>query len=243
MHLKHSKFLEVLILAKENSDNDSGGSGGGNDNGNTISKTEFDELKSKLTLIETANSDLSSENLRLTEHNKKVIDEKRQEVEAKRMLDEEKAIKDKDFQAYKDSSDGRFKDLNDKFEASNRAAANEKAKSAALGIASKLSAGVNISLLSTFIEKRLSYNERGIEVLDEAGNLSSLTLADLESEILNDPKYASLLKGKDSSGGGAGGSETGNGATGKTVTRTELAAMTPIQRVEHFKNKGQVIND
>lgn len=184
-----------------------GGDKGEGDKGDSISKAEFEELKTK-------SEALKAENERLSAHSNKVIEEKRQEVEAKRKLDEEKAIKEKDFEAYKKSSDDKIKGLEDKFEASTRAIGDKEVKNLALDMAGKLATGSNIGLLSNFIEKRLRFSERGIEVVDSKGDLSSLTIADLQTEFSTNAEYASLLKGRDSSGGGAKGSAGGGSAEG-----------------------------
>ena len=228
MHLKRPiKNLEVLVLFKKNSGYDvlsleksfmlsgqldggsgadGGGEGGGEgEKGDSASKAELEKLKTESEL-------LKAENERLSDHNKKVIEEKRLETEAKRKLDEEKAIKDNDLEAYRKSSDAKIKVLEDKIEASNNANASKEVRNQALELATNLATGSNIKLLSTFIEKRLRVGEGGVEVLDEKGDLSVLSLDDLQAEFSNNAEFASLLKGRDSSGGGAKGSE-GSGAT------------------------------
>lgn len=209
---------------------------GEGDKGGSVSTAEFEKLKAQT-------NGLIEENERLSAHNSKVIEEKRLETEAKRKLDEDNALKNKDFDAYKKSSDDKIKELNDRFEASTRAIGDKEVKNLALDMAGKLANGANIALLSNFIEKRLRFGERGVEIIDSKGDLSAMSISDLQAEFLNNADYSSLLKGTDSSGGGANGNANNNGAGGKTLSRAELAALSPQAQADHFKkDKGQVID-
>lgn len=119
--------------------------------------------------------------------------------------------------------------------------AGEKRTNAAMAMAGKLAEGENISLLSTFIERRLQHTDDGLKVTDAAGNLTISTLTDLEKEFSVDPHFASLLKGSQSSGGGAAGGGTGGGSAGaQTVTREQFAALDPAAQMKHVKGGGLV---
>ena len=65
------------------------------------------------------------------------------------------------------------------------------------------------------------------------------TLEDLGKSFSGDKRYASLLKGNQSSGGGAGGGG-GGGATEKTMSRTEFDSQSPAARMKFAKDGGTV---
>jgi hypothetical protein len=115
----------------------------------------------------------------------------------------------------------------------------EQKGNAAMKIAADLAEGSNIDLLSTFIDTRLSFQEGALKVTDGSGNLTISSLDDLKAEFKNDPKFASLLKGNQSSGGGAtGGNNSGSAA--KTKSRAEFTALNPADQMKHVKSGGTV---
>lgn len=119
--------------------------------------------------------------------------------------------------------------------------AGEKRTNAAMKMAGEMAEGENIGLLSTFIERRLQHTDDGLKVTDAAGNLTVSSVADLAKEFSADPRYASLLKGSQSSGGGASGGGTGGGSAGaQSVTREQFAALDPVAQMKHIKGGGLV---
>jgi hypothetical protein len=104
-------------------------------------------------------------------------------------------------------------------------------------IAADLAEGSNIDLLSTFIDTRLSFQDGALKVTDGSGNLTISSLDDLKAEFKNDARFASLLKGNQSSGGGAtGGNNSGSAA--KTKSRAEFTALNPADQMSFMKSGG-----
>lgn len=91
-------------------------------------------------------------------------------------------------------------------------------------------------LLVSTIEARLSAEIDGdtpiTRVLDAAGKPSAISLDDLSKEFVANPRYASIIKANDASGGGAGGGGTGGGAPGGK----KFSDMTEAERVTLNRN-------
>jgi hypothetical protein len=115
----------------------------------------------------------------------------------------------------------------------------EKRNNAAMKIATDLADGPNADLLSEFIAKRLKYTDGGVKVTDENGELTVSTVDELKTTFKNDPRYTALLKGNQSSGGGATGGSNSGGAA-KTLTRAEFEALNPIAAAKFMKEGGQL---
>ena len=77
------------------------------------------------------------------------------------------------------------------------------------GAASKVAAliadGPNAEILAEFLERRLRIVDGQVRVTDASGNLTVSTLEDLGKEFQKEPRYASLVRGSQASGGGAAG--------------------------------------
>jgi flagellar biosynthesis GTPase FlhF len=97
---------------------------------------------------------------------------------------------------------------------------------AAAGISTRISTVP--SLLTPQIRARLSVEqpENGkpiIRVLDSTGQPSSLSLAELEKEFVDNKDFAAIIKASDASGGGAGG-EHGDGGGASKKKLSEMTA-------------------
>ncbi len=101
------------------------------------------------------------------------------------------------------------------------------------GSASKVAAliadGPNAEILAEFIERRLRIVDGQVRVTDASGNLTVSTLEDLGKEFQKEPRYASLVRGSQASGGGAAGGAGG----GATKSWDQLSGM---ERVELRRN-------
>jgi alanyl-tRNA synthetase len=82
-------------------------------------------------------------------------------------------------------------------------------------------------------------------VLDEKGEVSAKTLADLKKELVDNPAFKAIIKASNASGGGAGGGGgSGSGATDKKFTdlteteRTAIARENPVKFREMAKAAG-----
>lgn len=137
--------------------------------------------------------------------------------EEKRALAEEAARKSGDIDAleksWKEKSAGEVKAERDKAAAIHGHLRKMLVETVADKLASETSTVP--SLMREAYLKRLDVNLDGdtpsTRVLDAAGKPSALSLDDLKKEILADKTYAPILKGVDSSGGGAGAGRPGAG--------------------------------
>jgi hypothetical protein len=146
-----------------------------------------------------------------------------------------------DYEQLHKSSEERYRNTLTELESLRGNIANEKRTNAAMRLANELADGHNAELLSTFIENRLVFSDESVKVADSKGQLTVSSLGDLTSEFKNDPKFASLLKGNQSSGGGANGGNTSGGAA-TIKTRGEFEALNPIQRSEYARSGGTIID-
>ena len=83
---------------------------------------------------------------------------------------------------------------------------------AASKIATGIADGENAEILAEFVERRLKIVEGQVKVTDAAGNLTIASLDDLAKEFQQAPRYASLVRGTQASGGGAAGGKGGGAA-------------------------------
>jgi chromosome segregation ATPase len=111
-------------------------------------------------------------------------------------------------------------------------------KTAASQLASKLALQGSADVLLPHIERRLQVeNKEGkalIRVLDEKGNLSANSLADLEKEILSTKAFAPILQGPKSSGTGV--QTEGRKTSTSGMKRSEMSAQ---QKAEFINEHGQ----
>jgi chromosome segregation ATPase len=203
-------------------------------------------LQEQLTTLQATNQELANQFDAIKSKNDELLTETKSAKEAKRKAEAD-AIAEKDRMAkesgdfeslYKSSSEklqlteSTLNDLQGKIQ-------KEQKGNAAMKIAADLAEGSNIDLLSTFINTRLSFQEGVLKVTDGNGNLTISSLDDLKSEFKNDSKFASLLKGNQSSGGGAtGGNNSGSAA--KTKSRAEFSALNPADQMKYIKSGGTV---
>ena len=146
------------------------------------------------------------------ENRKKATDRLKQiELEAQQKKEDELANSG-DLQAQLDSAMGKIKERDEKISGMEGETANEKRNNASLKLAAELADGKNVKLLSKHINDRLRFVDGEIKVLDEKGDLTVSSIADLKSQLIESGDFDSLLKGNKSGGGGAGGGDNGGGA-------------------------------
>lgn len=150
-----------------------------------------------------------------------------------------KAEAEGNYQQLYESSEKERSTLQEQLESMNASIQKKEISQASFKLASELADGANIDLLSEFVMRRLKFTDEGIKVTDEAGNLTVSSLDDLKNEFKGSARYASLIKGNQSSGGGAAGGSEGGGAA-KVKTRAEFDALTQPQRLEFVKSGGKV---
>ena len=165
----------------------------------------------------------------------------KQQAEDATNLANEKAKRDGDFEQLYKSSTEQASGYKAELETLLGSISTSNTNREAMSIAMQLADGFNAELLSEKIALRLKYTEEGVKVLDANGQLTVSTIDDLKTEFSNNERYASLLKGNQSSGGGAVGGKN-SGAAGKLLTRAEFDSMDPSKKMEFIKSDGKLTN-
>jgi hypothetical protein len=162
--------------------------------------------------------------------------------DAQKILDE-KALADNNFEQLYKSSESRNEKLMSDFNGLREDISTKDRSSLANKIANVLAEGQNAELLSTFIAPRLKSTDDGIRILDANGALTVLTPEDLAAEFKTSDRYASLLKGNQSSGGGANGGNKNGGAVVKTMNRASFDGLNPIEKMGFIKSGGKTTDE
>ena len=173
---------------------------------------------------------LQDEVERMRKHNETLLAEKKAEQQKQReaqsekdALAQEQARKKGDF----DTLEKQYQDKIAKLEAEiverDKQRDSDLVKSEALKLASSLSDNEhNQEILQMLIEKRLTAENGQIKVVDDLGNATISTIADLKNEISTSGKFDSLITGTKASGVGATGQGTQGTKTLKDYTEGEL---------------------
>jgi len=199
----------------------------------TALKTSNDELTNQFNAIKSKNDELLSET--------KTAKEARRKVEAEAITEKDRMAKESgDFESLYKSSSERLQTTQQTLNDLQGRIESEQKGTAAMKIAADLAEGSNIDLLSTFVNTRLKFQEGDLKVTDGDGNLTISSLDDLKKEFQNDSRFASLLKGNQSSGGGATGGNNNSGSAAKTKSRAEFMASTPADQMKYIKSGGTV---
>ena len=165
----------------------------------------------------------------------------KQQAEDATNLANDKAKKDGDFEQLYNSSTEQSNGYKAELETLRGSISTSNTNREAMSIAMQLADGFNAELLSEKIAQRLKYTDEGVKVLDANGQLTVSTVEDLKNEFSNNERFASLLKGNQSSGGGAPGGKN-SGAAGKLLTRAAFESMNPTKRMEFIKSDGKITN-
>ena len=209
--------------------------GAGSGDGPTI-----EELAAQLSEANKSIDGLKSKNDELLGETKKAKTQKREAEELARKEAESKAQADGNHeQLYKSSEEARLK-LQNEHNNLMGSIANEKRDNAAMKLATELADGYNAEILSEAIAKRLKWTDGTIKVTDENGDLTVSTLDELKTIFKSNERYASLLKGNQSSGGGASGGSNSGGAA-KTMTRADFDALDPARQMKFMQSGGKTI--
>ena len=181
---------------------------------------------------------LQDEVERMRKHNETLLAEKKAEQQKQReaqaekdALAQEQARKKGDF----DTLEKQYQDKIAKLEAEiverDKQRDSDLVKSEALKLASSLSDNEhNQAILQTLIEKRLAAENGQVKVVDDLGNATISTIADLKNEISTSGKFDSLITGTKASGVGATGQGTQGTKQASDYTeseRIELATTNP----------------
>ena len=177
----------------------------------------------------------------LLDETKKAKAKAREEGEAKERAELDKAKKNGDFEQLLQSSEKERAALAEQLSSLHNKVSSERTRSESLRIAGELADGANAELLSEFISKRIKYTDDGLKVLNQSGELTVSTLDDLKREFESSDKFKSLLRGNQSSGGGAVGD--GGSASGQAkIKRSQFDSMMPKDKMAFVKNGGSIID-
>ena len=167
-----------------------------------------------------------------------LLGEKKREQEERRKAQEEAAKKAGDFEQLYKSQEQKTLEYQQQLEELQQTIAKKEEQSTAMSIANKLAEGHNAELLATFIQNRVKYTQDGIKILDSSGQLTVATPEDLASEFKNDPKFSALIRGSQSTGGGAVGNSGSGGAAPKVMSRQEFDKLDPAGKMKFTKSGG-----
>ena len=167
---------------------------------------------------------------------KKAEQQKQREAQAEKdALAQEQARKKGDF----DTLEKQYQDKIAKLEAEiverDKQLDSDLVKSEALKLASSLSDNEhNQAILQMLIEKRLAAENGQVKVVDDLGNATISTIADLKNEISTSGKFDSLITGTKASGVGA----TGQGTQGTK----QASDYTESERIELANTNPNLFN-
>lgn len=173
---------------------------------------------------------LQDEVERMRKHNETLLAEKKAEQQKQReaqaekdILAQEQARKKGDFETLEKQYQDKIAKLEAEIVERDKQRDSDLVKSEALKLASSLSDNEhNQAILQMLIEKRLAAENGQVKVVDDLGNATISTIADLKNEISTSGKFDSLITGTKASGVGATGQGTQGTKTLKDYTEGEL---------------------
>ena len=173
---------------------------------------------------------LQDEVERMRKHNETLLAEKKAEQQKQReaqaekdALAQEQARKKGDFETLEKQYQDKIAKLEAEIVERDKQRDSDLVKSEALKLASSLSDNEhNQAILQMLIEKRLTAENGQVKVVDDLGNATISTIADLKNEISTSGKFDSLITGTKASGIGATGQGTQGTKTLKDYTEGEL---------------------
>ena len=181
---------------------------------------------------------LQDEVERMRKHNETLLAEKKAEQQKQReaqaekdALAQEQARKKGDFETLEKQYQDKIAKLEAEIVERDKQRDSDLVKSEALKLASSLSDNEhNQAILQMLIEKRLTAENGQVKVVDDLGNATISTIADLKNEISTSGKFDSLITGTKASGVGATGQGTQGTKQASDYTeseRIELATTNP----------------
>ena len=181
---------------------------------------------------------LQDEVERMRKHNETLLAEKKAEQQKQReaqaekdALAQEQARKKGDFETLEKQYQDKIAKLEAEIVERDKQRDSDLVKSEALKLASSLSDNEhNQAILQMLIEKRLTAENGQVKVVDDLGNATISTIADLKNEISTSGKFDSLITGTKASGVGATGQGTQGTKQASYYTeseRIELATTNP----------------
>lgn len=213
---------------------------GGEGAGGTPPEDNGDDFKSMFETMREENSRMKAKMDELLGETKAAKQAKREAEEQARVDAQDKAKAAGDFEQLFKSSEEKASTLTQELSKLRDNVYSEKKQSAVLRLAADLADGDDAENLAYLIQDRLKFHEDEIKVLNSKGELTVLTLEDLKAEIKSTPRFYSLLRGSQASGGSANGNR-GSSSKTKTLPRSEFDGMTHVQRSKFLVDGGKVI--
>lgn len=157
---------------------------------------------------------------------KKAEQAKRKEAEelVKREA-EEKAKREGDYKQLFESSQAATAQWQEKFTALQQQIEQGSISQTAIKAATDIADGANAEILAEFLTRRLKMVDGQVKVTDVAGNLTVSTIEQLKEEFKNDSRWSSLVRGSQSSGGGAANPRGGAAKEFKDMNESERKAL------------------
>lgn len=201
---------------------------------------ENEAYKAQIAELSGSNESMKAKMDQLLGETKKAKQDREQAELTARQEAEQKAKAAGDFEQLHKSSEQARQTLEQQLQEMRNGIANEKRNNAAMRVAADLAEGPNAEILSEFISRRLKYTDDGLKVTNETGELTVSSIDELAQEFKSNTRFAALLKGNQSGGGGAqGGSKQGGGAA-KEMSRSEFDGLNHNKRSEFMRSGGRI---
>lgn len=220
--------LKWHLMSEENG-GEGGGAGGTGNTGDpppSIDPAEYESLKKQVESFQDTISKLEANNRALMQ----------EKVEAKKAADKaalEAAKKSGDVDAVEKSWNEKYSTLeNEKTQASQRyerMIQNMTVGATASRLAAELAIPGSADVLLPHISARLAVEIKDdkpiVRVLDKDGNLSAMTIKELQAEFMTNPMFAPIISGTKANGAGFKGGGWNGGNNMQLVTRAEYSSM------------------
>lgn len=191
---------------------------------------------------------LQADNLSMKGHMDKLLGEaktaknaRRETEEAARLAEEEANTKNGNFEQLHKSSMEANELLKEENNQLKNNFANNECKLVAASIANDLAEGQGAELLKTHILPHLKYVDGDVKILDSNGQLTVSSVDEFKSGLRAGGKYDVLLKGNQSTGGGATGGKSGS-AVDKVMSRADFDKLDPGKQMKFVKSGGKTID-
>jgi hypothetical protein len=152
------------------------------------------------------------------------------------------AAKNNDLETYRKSYEEKVSQLTGELEGIKSQNKKQQIKSLANSFVS--SKFTNDPLISEAItnkfSSRLDIRDGKEVVLDNDGNLTALSLKDLEAEFLGNDAFKSHIISTRATGSGASGGGQQGGGAAKIITKAEFDAKNPQQKMDYMKSGGKI---
>ena len=228
-----------MFILKFRKQEEAGADGGESGGGKTYTAEQFNALQTQLDESTASAESMKAKMDQLLGETKQAKALKKQADDDAAAVAKAKAVKDNDFEQLFKSSEEQSTQYKTQLEDLQNTISNEKRNTEAMKIASQLADGFNAELLGEKIAQRLKYTDEGVKILDSNGQLTVSTVEDLKAEFQGNERYASLIRGNQSSGSGAPGGKSGSAAD-KVLTRSEFESLDPQAKAEFFRSNGQL---